>query len=263
MGNWLDPFLQGPTGPTGPTGGTGSTGATGGTGPTGGTGATGPTGPTGSTGPTGATGDTGPTGAIGSTGATGATGPTGPTGATGATGPTGPTGTIGSYVLAQLVSYSLLAAGGSTLISVADNVTTQSFSPELVSAGSGDGLRRFQIVFDASYAGGSITLSGIDRFGDAQSEIFAVNAGGTTVVTKIFLPLTDYAGGGGAGAHSAHIQWTNDIGVPHAPVTRFLKVLDTGDPVSISSSDLTNGYVNVGTLAFGDVYEIHYTITIS
>jgi hypothetical protein len=194
---------------------------------------------------------TGPTGPTGADGAAGATGATGPTGSTGPTGPAGSGATIGA-----IATHIALAQSESTILSIADNLASQNFSPELV----GQGYRKLRIVFGASYSGVAPQFTGTSRFGVAQTDTIPVTPGGTIEGALVFATLTSYAGGGGGGDTLA-LQFSNDIGLPMAPITGIVKVTADGSPMTVASSDLTTGTVDVGTVSPGVTYEIAYKFT--
>lgn len=156
--------------------------------------------------------------------------------------------------------FTILTQEDLTLVSIADDVA----STPLLLPDQSQGYRRLRIVVGADWAATNpTTFTGVDRFGAAQEWTPTLAPSATVDSPMVWALVTGYTGGGGPGggaSHEVEVQLTEDIGVSHAPVAAFAAVTKDGEPQTIVSSDLEQGYVNVGSISFGSAYEVKFSI---
>jgi len=127
--------------------------------------------------------------------------------------------------------------------------------------------RTMNVTFPVGWVGGTVTLNGTGRNGDALSETFTKPGGGGTVVgVKAFFSVTNYvnsAPSGGAGTN-ATIALGGGYGVPHANVVSFLKVSIDGVADTFGINDPTNGVFDpVGPHHGNHGIDVWYTYTLN
>lgn len=157
-----------------------------------------------------------------------------------------------------------------SLLTIADNAASQTFPADLLQ------LRVMSMVFPAGWLGGNIIVSGLDRVGGAQTEIFVSPgpAGGRVDGVKVFsalqtapTPSFTNTAPGGVGATSVSVEIANRICVPTAPVYAFDYVyigasgLLTSQP-GFASVDLVNGWCQPAgvVLGIGSAWSVGYRI---
>jgi hypothetical protein len=128
----------------------------------------------------------------------------------------------------------------------------------------------YQMVYPPGWpSAATITLNGTGRGAAAESQVFpapAADAGGTVLGTKVFATWTNLTNAAPtAGVRNAALQYRNVIAVSSAPVTAFTNVIYNGSPRTITTFNLTEGWVAVdgAVIAIGNPGLVFYTYTLA
>lgn len=117
-------------------------------------------------------------------------------------------------------------------------------------------LRTFSVKYQAGWSGGDVTITGIDRYGNLQSETLPIS---DPVGKKVFARLDSITNSHQeVGAKKADIITGDVLGVANVPVVKFVRASVNGVYSAISSFDLTEGTFATSKDWQGNPVEILY-----